>query len=864
MGDRKGTLLLAVFVVALLGAGIALLVILGDFGAEEVVSVPDGKGEGEGGSSEEPVKGGGAGVEKGTAFEAGDGEGPKESGTGGKETGADVPLEISAGEVAGRIIDGRSKKPLPDATVTARPVGGEGRSSKVTTAGPTGAFLLKGLLTGAFELEVAAKGYRTARRKKLALGEGAGLHVGEIPLEPHPLILGTVKDSEGKPVASAALELTAETGLKIGPDSNIIEFIKGIAVAKKILGETRSRADGAFAFYPGEVKEGDYCLRASAQGFATGMAHGVCAKRGEEPGEVELILVKPVILRGKVVDSSGAPVEGASIVALWADERSAMQTARMNFDKYWATSNEEGEFLFSDLVERKSDSYMLVAKKEGLSTSMKQARSPTKKDIVIELTEGFTLEGRVVDAGSGEGIPGAKIMAMGRRETGLGQAEADGEGRFRIENLNPGKYEMIVSAKGFTPEEERFEGTSGQIVEKEIRLTGGIEIVGRVLDGESRKPVAGVTILTVSDGEGAMFGGGIVKTVSGPDGAFKLERAPVFDIGEWDNELKRKVEMEGVTLAAVKNGWVQREPQKIEVAQGQDKLTGIELAIHVAPRASGKIVDEKGAAVSGAEIIVVGSEEMDIELRMFLGMKPEKLFSDSEGNFTAVLGLGRYMFLIVSKKGYAHKQVKFESMVAGKEVTGMEIRLTRGGTIKGTVLDESGNPLAGEKVRCVPKIERRGEEEAFLYHPRMMDLLEEVRTGPRGEFTISHVRAGSWQLSLESDRGGNPDSQFVEVEDGRTSEVTLRKTPRLAIRGTVVDETGAPVSEAGVSARSMDPGRSGWGWDRTGRDGVFEVRNLKGGMYRLHVHAGGYTATMLEKIQAGASDIRIVLTKAKK
>ncbi|MHC4601477.1 MAG: carboxypeptidase regulatory-like domain-containing protein, partial [Planctomycetota bacterium] len=675
---------------------------------------------------------------------------------------AGQPAALGAGQVGGRVVDARSKKSVAGAEVSVTftpPAGGEIRKGK---SEGSGTFRVADVAPGApFTLEVRAEGYRSAQRENQVVPEGGGLSLGTIALDPVPLVQGTVVDGKGKPVAGATVSLTGETGLKFGPDTNIADFMKNIAVAEKSLGETKSDEEGVFAFYPGDAEEGEYCLRASAPGFATGMAHVVRVKKGVEARPMKVVLEAPVELSGKVVDLSRGPVAGATVVVLWGNEREAVELGRFVFDKYWTTSGKDGTFRFTDLQKRKPNEYMLVARKEGLSTTMKEVHVPSKEEVVIELQEGFVIEGRVVDDATGKEIAGAKVLAMGRRERGFGQGETDEAGRFRIENLNPGKYEMMVSAKGYTPNEVRFEGMPGEILEKEIRLKAGVELTGKVIDADSRKPLAGATVLTVAQGDEAMFGGGSVKTVSGPEGSFHIEKAPVFDIGGWSRELRERIRKKGVVLGAFKEGWLMGEPVKVEVAEGEDRVRGIELLMQRAPLASGKVVDGKGAPIANAEIRAIDSKRT-MELAMMLGKTPKKVFSDAEGKFSIPLGLGENVFLVVHHSGFALGWRAFERIEPGAEMKGVDIRLTPGGAIEGVVLDENGNPLAREAVRY--RFCGEGSKGGIVsYHPSLQSFRQKVVTGEDGSFVIRRLRPGPWEVSVNRDRSSGQESRRVEV-----------------------------------------------------------------------------------------------------
>jgi len=80
--------------------------------------------------------------------------------------------------------------------------------------------------------------------------------------------------------------------------------------------------------------------------------------------------------------------------------------------------------------------------------------------------ERASIEGRVINAETGEPIPGANIMIAG---TYLGAA-ADLNGHFVLANLNPGTYYIVCSAIGFDKAKERLKLVAGKTSEITFHL----------------------------------------------------------------------------------------------------------------------------------------------------------------------------------------------------------------------------------------------------------------------------------------------------------------------------------------------------------------------------------------------------------
>ena len=100
-------------------------------------------------------------------------------------------------------------------------------------------------------------------------------------------------------------------------------------------------------------------------------------------------------------------------------------------------------------------------------------------------------------------------------------------------------------------------------------------------------------------------------------------------------------------------------------------------------------------------------------------------------------------------------------------------------------------------------------------------------------------------------------------KDGVVTGVTLAiKNERLAIRGTVVDDTGATVPDVHVEAIGHDVMVTmGFASAMTDANGDFEVTNLVRGPYSLHAHAANGSEAEVLNIAAGTDHVTIKLPR---
>jgi protocatechuate 3,4-dioxygenase beta subunit len=158
---------------------------------------------------------------------------------------------------------------------------------------------------------------------------------------------------------------------------------------------------------------------------------------------------------------------------------------------------------------------------------------------------------------------------------------------------------------------------------------------------------------------------------------------------------------------------------------------------------------------------------------------------------------------------------------------------TRAGAVKGVVLDATGRPVPRALVS--------------------LKGLAVARTNSQGQYAFLNVPEGAHQLSI-SQSGLKTKSAQLKVTAKNSSEANIKfgagdKLASLStkgsliqpgasttLRGTVLDTANRPISAAKVSVIQSNAVVSVF----SGRDGSFELRNLKPAEYRLAVYKVGF------------------------
>jgi len=587
------------------------------------------------------------------------------------------------------------------------------------------------------------------------------------------------------------------------------------------------------------------------------LAAVICLVMAVAPALLAAETALSVDCTGVVMDSQGKAVEGANVVvyevAMSGDAMSARELGS-------SATDAEGRFAIplgsaeSARLGRQT-MRMVLASREGFSLgwfdvvpdAMRSASSEGK----ITLEPPSTLAGTIVDE-SGAPIADAEVgvflikgkldsmnFVMGLPPINALLAKTGADGRFSFDAVPPSATaEFLVKAPGmaalFTMRLDRgtpvAQFSAGQT---DIRITLAKEamVEGTVVDKESGKPVAGIAVHAIGKGPTSNPFAAL-DAVSAEDAAFRLHG---MTAGEYTVRLAESTD----ALA----DWV-ASPVTVSAEAGKT-ISGIKVEL------------EKGGIL---EVTVLDSASKKpvqgayVNARVASGLEPVGGQTDQNGLVRKRVFPGDYKGVTAYKEGYhALTNSQKEFSIATGATERISIELTELPKLTGTVLDDTGKPLAGATVRTV---------QGFYSQP--------ATTGEDGKFTISsqmqpNDRETAYAFATHA--GRNLAAVFAIAIEDMSKPLEIRMLPGRSLKGRALDPAGNPLKGAVASATiwfgnygSSIPDMAA----PTGASGVYEIKNVPDGQsFSVDITAKGYGRKTIRVNLAESSDAVVTLDDAK-
>ncbi|HEV8578527.1 MAG TPA: carboxypeptidase-like regulatory domain-containing protein [Thermoanaerobaculia bacterium] len=474
-------------------------------------------------------------------------------------------------------------------------------------------------------------------------------------------------------------------------------------------------------------------------------------------------------LAGVVRDEGGAPVAGAEV----------RLQGKNSQDVGPAHSATDGTFHFSGLTTGERID-LAVRHPDFAEAQVHGAEIGAGSPVEIVLRRPSRVSGRVVDP-SDRGIPGALVLLRVQPSHTERWVETGEDGAFMAEQLPPGELSVRASAAGY--QDARIDdlelATEEPLDSLTLRLSPAAALAGSVGDAEG-KPLAGVRVS--------------VSSTAGKEGA---------NVAEWTTDDAGAFRLDGlrpgpVVIRAEHRAYRPAE-RRMELKAGSNEL---DLSLESDLWLSGRVLDAGGDPVAGALVTVASPDT-----------RPKTESSAADGSFR-VSGLrqGRQR-LQVEAAEFASSHTEVE--MGPEPLEGIEVRLARGGTIRGRLraLAPSLLPRVEVGARSPTLGDRRGIVE------------------PDGRYRIAGLPPGDWTVIAQVASGTQRAVASARLDPGASeATVDLDFGAGLTLSGRLSSQ-GAPLTGVRVEIVSLE-GRTGGATSSDSR-GSFVFSGLAQGRYLL-------------------------------
>ena len=564
---------------------------------------------------------------------------------------------------------------------------------------------------------------------------------------------GTVVDTEGKAVSGARIQALAFPGRRTFV-LNREDYFRAVDGPK-----TRSSSDGTFSI---RLRRGDLVdLRVDASGTAETIVPQCQA------GE-----------RVRVVLEPGAKLE----VAVKDDHGRAVENAVVNLRVY--------SVLFGLRLDRKliTDSSgmavlaLLPSGKAGLEVEHPRYATVSRRieipgggilPVPIELTEGKTVEGRVVDATTGKAVTGATVGIAWPMDKSV-KTGPDGSFTLYGWSAQPGTdLHAVAMGYGRAMLPGPFDGPVT------ISLSPGDTVRGRLVTGDGTPVAQAMLAAVASRRDGQRQELDAVSGTAGPDGRFLL------------TDLRHDLPHSLVIQAVGYGRSVVRFPPPAASPGGTD-LGDITLA--PGTLIDGVVHDSSGKPLPEVRVSLSGPLDKDAVKNGFdtyYGYREDRRTDD----------LGRFRF-----PDEAPGEFEVTARISGAPELSRKVRLAAG---SGTVRVELVPEATGAKPLSVLVVDSHSVPiaGAFVTVDTHTGSNAEQRTGSDGVAHFESLTGDSVQVSVMDDPSrASPRflGDFKSVPLGALPEFRFVVEDAAVIKGVVLDTEGKPVPQVFVFAKRAD------------------------------------------------------------
>ncbi|HEY0159218.1 MAG TPA: carboxypeptidase-like regulatory domain-containing protein [Thermoanaerobaculia bacterium] len=616
----------------------------------------------------------------------------------------------------------------------------------------------------------------------------------DLTLTKSPLVAGRVVDADGKPVAGAEVRVVLA-------GRSMFDFMHDSAA--------RTSADGRYAvaappFEPSESVN----VAVSAPKRSTVRSKTFTIGSGNHQVDVTLPRFQAVTLR--VVDGDGKPVPNALVAFADSEEIAGFHDARALLQQPFVMRASRADAAGEVHLQLASGTYDFAAEAENFQPGVVSGRSVARAATIdLPLEEAFTIRGRVHRQGTGVANVNVTVLGGEGRQHREHSTVTGADGRFELTGLAREKYRL-----GIFKHEELIQRT----VETEAPGTVDVALPpagvlrGRVVDAATREPVREF-VYSIESAE--------PSEEHVRHGRPLMQRAEPAGDGTFTVTLAAGV----YNVSAGANGYTLSTP--VEVRLSEREPADVEIALERGGTIAGRVTDDRGLPVAGADVFVSGAELERSRSRSTPRVAPGNTRTADDGTYT-VTGIDPgTASMTVRKEGF----VPFRKAIDVQAMTTVDVRLERGLSIEGVVL-RGGKPVPEVSVGATTAAVGGDHQPAI--------------TDEHGRFVLRGLIAARYTVTAYRD---DVHAELRDVDPTRQKEIAISLDPKPegVLFGTV---TGIPASLGGKITRRVVFVQSN---DR-GVEGLID----ESGNYRIENAPTGvvYVTAQLESTSGGRSSMR--------
>ncbi|MCA0987197.1 carboxypeptidase regulatory-like domain-containing protein [Guptibacillus algicola] len=667
-----------------------------------------------------------------------------------------VPLVLAGGSIQGTITD-TSGASLPGSFVELTDV--NGILVATITSDQNGEFLFSDIKVGQLNVKATAPDYGVSSIGVIV--EPAEISTVQLSLSQITgTITGVVTDTDGNPISNATVAVADATNTSV---ATVI-----------------TNSDGTYTIP--QLDPSEYTITASESSSGANVVSGTVIPGDESIVDITLIPLGAVV-QGTILDIGGEVVVGATVELRSVSPFGPIVSTVL--------TDSDGNYDFGTIS---NGTYTIVVTATNYGSEsgsvLIEAGVPTIQQFVLT-PDPSSVEGVVTT--DGVAAPNTVVKLLDITDTSIFEVQTDADGRYLIQNINPGIYTLLVNNPDYQSEKQGFTIGAGESTTVNFDLVPQpSEISGTVINNQTNFPVVGAIVQiffgdSVQPSERAVTNAAGEYTVTGlAPGAYTiLITSPNFDTFTAGATVRAN---EATTI----DGFLTPDPGVVT-----GTVTGPEGAV---AGAAVKVVAPNGS--------VIGSGVTDANGNCSIGNLPVGIY-------------------VVSCSAPLHENAKQGVDIEPGEVVSVSFELgSEPGSVDGIVTDENGNPQPGTVVNVISPDGT---------------IVDSVVTDEEGFYTIQNLDPKTYQVI--ADKPGQPTTSvgaIVEPNDTVTTDVVIPQTFG-TITGTITNADGDPLTNRTILINLFDQNDAFITSVQAQTNGTYTIPDVKEGTYFLTAITKGFS-----------------------